>query len=104
VFPSENLRHPSNEDELGELTDQESYNLVVQLRREKVAEIRLSDLVPHLLIKFESGQTLFVNGHHDMYECWQAGDGAGYGGTDWLLVAVPGDDIEVWAPDDFGEV
>lgn len=50
---------------------------------------------------FQSGLTMFVNGHHDMYECWQAGDGAGYGGHQWLIVATPGDDIAIWAPDSF---
>jgi hypothetical protein len=48
-----------------------------------------------------SGKTLFVNGHHDKYECWQAGDGSGYINHKWLIVATQGDNISTWAPDLF---
>jgi hypothetical protein len=101
VYSSEIKDYPNTEDEMSELTEDEEHNLIFKLRREKVVDIKLGESVPHLFIIFESGQTLFVNGHHKMYECWQAGDGAGYSGEDWLIVATPGDDIATWTPDDF---
>ncbi|MGD6778551.1 hypothetical protein ACQCT3_02180 [Sutcliffiella horikoshii] len=57
----------------------------------------LGKKAPHLLIHFEDGKTLYVNGHHNQYECWQAGDDDGDG---WLMVAMPGDDIAYWEPED----
>lgn len=101
VFPSEIKDYPTSEDEMGDLTEDEEYNLVYKLRREKVVDIILGESVPHLIIVFQSGQSMFINGHHNMYECWQAGDGGGYTGEEWLIVATPGDDIATWAPDDF---
>jgi hypothetical protein len=82
------------------LTEEEKYTLIYKLRREKVIDIKLGDTVPHLIIVFQSGLTMFINGHDDMYECWQAGDGAGYTGEEWLIVATPGDDFATWAPAD----
>ncbi len=101
VFSSGNNDYPNSEDEMSELTEEDEYNLVFKLRREKVVDIKLGETVPHLFIVFQSGKTLFVNGHHNMYECWQAGDGSGYSGDNWLIVATPGDDITTWAPDEF---
>lgn len=101
VFSSEIKDQPNSEDEIEDLTEEEKFNLIFNLRRDKIVDIKLGESVPHLFIVFQSGQTLFVNGHHKMYECWQAGDGAGYAGQDWLIVATPGDDIATWAPSHF---
>jgi hypothetical protein len=100
-FPSAINDYPNSEDEMEDLTEEDEYSLVFKLRREKVIDIKLGENVPHLIIIFQSGLTMFINGHHDMYECWQAGDGAGYTGEEWLIVATPGDDIATWAPNDF---
>ncbi len=101
VFPSENIDYPNSEDDMEDLTEEEEYNLVFKLRRDKVVDIKLGETVPHLIIVFQSGLTMFVNGHHDMYECWQAGDGTGYTGEQWMIVATPGDDIATWLPTDY---
>ncbi|WP_423410303.1 hypothetical protein AABM38_10400 [Heyndrickxia sp. MSNUG] len=101
VFPSAINEFPNSEDEMDDSTEEEEYSLLIKLQREKVIDIKLGETVPHLKIGFSSGLTIFVNGHHDMYECWQAGDGAGYTGEEWLIVATPGDDITTWAPNDF---
>jgi hypothetical protein len=101
VFPTEIKDFPNSEDEMEDLTEEEEYNLVFKLRRDKVVDVKLGETVPHLIMVFQSGLTMFVNGHHDKYECWQVGDGAGYGGEQWLIVSTPGDGIATWAPDDF---
>jgi hypothetical protein len=48
---------------------------------------------------YASGNTIFINGYHSKYECWQAGDGKGYTGDEWLIVAVPNNNIAIWSPD-----
>ncbi|WP_420910340.1 hypothetical protein [Neobacillus muris] len=101
LFPTEIIDYPNSEDEMDDLTEDEQLNLVFKLRRDKVVDVKLGKTVPHLIMVFQSGLTMFVNGHHEMYECWQVGDGAGYGGDQWLIVATPGDDIATWAPNDF---
>jgi hypothetical protein len=101
VFPKGTQLFPVSEAEMVELSEEEEYQLIFELRREKVIAVRLGTQSPHLHIEFESGKTLFVNGHHDKYECWQVGDGTGYTHHKWLIVATPGDGISTWARDSF---
>ncbi|RED52949.1 hypothetical protein DFP95_1285 [Cohnella lupini] len=101
VYPKNTYDFPNSENEMSELSEEHEYKLIFELRREKVANIKLGKLAPHLHIEFESGKTLFVNGHHHKFECWQAGDGLGYSGDEWLVVATPGDGISMWAPQSF---
>ncbi|MBJ7933027.1 hypothetical protein JDS81_27695 [Bacillus cereus group sp. N31] len=93
--------YPLSEKEIEIKTEEELLRAVIDIRREKVIDIQLGEVSPHLIITLESGKVLFVNGHHPDYECWQIGDEGDYCGKDWLIVAVPGDNIVVWAPDDF---
>lgn len=101
IIPSETNDHPVSEDDIEDLTEEEKYSLIIKLRREKVADIKLGKTAPHLIIVFQSGLTMFVNGHHNFYECWQAGDGVGYVGEGWLVVAAPGNEVFTQVPDDF---
>ncbi|UKS28524.1 hypothetical protein LOZ80_06210 [Paenibacillus sp. HWE-109] len=101
VFPKGIKVFPVSEAEMVELSEEEEYQLIFELRREKVNAVKLGNQSPHLHIVFDSGKTLFVNGHHDKYECWQARDGYGYTGDEWLIVATPGDSISTWAPNSF---
>ncbi|QHJ70908.1 hypothetical protein [Planococcus halotolerans] len=84
-----------------ELDDEESFQLLLRYRREKVKDVWLGDESPHLYISFESGKVLYVNGHDKNYECWQLGDMHGYGDGDWLIVAVPSNEIATWSPEEF---
>jgi hypothetical protein len=93
--------YPISEEEIHVNTEEEQFKAIFDIRREKVVDIRLGDISPHLIITLESGKVLFINGYHPDYECWQTGDGGAYVGDDWLLVAVPGDDIAVSSPDSF---
>ncbi|MEY8350616.1 hypothetical protein AALF16_20405 [Bacillus cereus] len=93
--------YPLSEKEVEIKTEEDLLKSVIDIRREKIVDIRLGDVSPHLIITLESGKVLFVNGHHPDYECWQIGDGGDYGEGDWLLVSVPGDGITIWAPDHF---
>ncbi|WP_225446208.1 hypothetical protein [Paenibacillus rhizovicinus] len=64
VFPKDTHDFPNSEDEMSELSEEDEYKLIFELRREKIAKIKLGKISPHLHIEFESGKTLFVNGHH----------------------------------------
>jgi len=65
-----------------------------------VKDVWLETGSPNLCMLFESGKVLYVNGEDDNYECWQIGDGYGYVEEDWLVVAVPGNEIAVWSPEE----
>ena len=40
-----------------------------------IVDVRLGDIIPHLLLEFENGQTLYKNGHHDRFESWNISGG-----------------------------
>ncbi|WZP39631.1 hypothetical protein NM897_14550 [Planococcus maritimus] len=84
-----------------ELDDEDSFQLFLRNRREKVKDVWLGEESPHLYILLESGKILYVNGHDENYECWQLGDQSGYGDGNWLIVAVPGNEIATWSPEEF---
>ncbi len=69
------------------------------MRRQKLIDLKLDKKTPYLFITLENGYTIFVNGFHDFYECWQAG--VQFDEEDWLVVAAPGDQIAIWAPPRF---
>jgi hypothetical protein len=101
VFSKQPGDPPKYNEKMDELDEEESIKRILEIRREEIVDIALGDKSPHLLITFKSGKVLFVNGFDRNFECWQAGDGDGYGGDEWLIVAVPGNEIAVWAPKDF---
>lgn len=101
IYDKNTYIFPNSEDEIKELSEEDEYKLIFELRRDKVVNVKLGTNIPHLYIEFKSGNILFVNGHHHKYECWQAGDGLGYTGDEWLVVATPGDGISLWVPETF---
>ncbi len=64
--------------------------LICSVKDDKIADVYLAEQVPHLVIHFESGKALIINGHDEMYETWQVNSG------DVCIVACPGDEIAVW--------
>lgn len=60
-----------------------------------IVDIKLGDNIPHLLITFENGQTLFINGHHSQYESWD------FYAEDFHVVATPEDGLAIWHPHGF---
>ncbi|MTD31350.1 hypothetical protein [Planomicrobium sp. YIM 101495] len=84
-------------EDMNELDDEDSLQLLLSSRREKVKDVWLGDESPHLSISFDSGKFLYVNGFDEHYECWQVGDQPGFGGGEWLIVAAPGNKIATWS-------
>ncbi len=66
-----------------------------------IVDARLSDHVPHLLLTFSNGQTLYINGHHERYESWNIAAGHVTAGSGFLVVAGPEDGLTIWGPDEF---
>lgn len=101
VYDDVPLVYPSSEKEVPAHTEEQHFKHIWDVKRQKVVNVQLGHRSPHLIISFESGSILFVNGHDPNYECWQLGDHFSGGSCDWLLVATPGDDIAVWSPESF---
>ena len=90
---------PASEEELGEWSLAELARIAGLLQPHRIVSASLAETVPHLLVGFESGHTLFVNGHHEQYEMWEVG--ATTGPDAFLVVACPDDEVAVWAPSGF---
>ena len=102
VFPSRPASFPATEDEVrGPTTDAEEYECIISLRHRTVVDVEVCYPAPHLLVTFNDGSVLYVNGHNDRYEPWQAGQSHS-GSEQWLVVACPCDSIAIWSPEHFG--
>ncbi|MBU8753791.1 hypothetical protein [Priestia megaterium] len=99
VYPEACDTYPSSEGEVPFNIEEQHFKHIWDIRRQKVVNVQLDTVSPHLIISLESGRVLFVNGYDPTYECWQLGDP--FGGVDWLLVATPGGDIAIWCPSEF---
>lgn len=100
LLSSIDKRYPSKEDEIEDLSEEEKYLQIIQMRRQVVNKIELvDDQIPHLLIRFENDCSLFINGYHEEFECWQAG----VDGDSELVIALPGKDLAIWTLDHFPE-
>ncbi|MDR4426032.1 hypothetical protein FOR95_21375, partial [Bacillus anthracis] len=97
LFNKSTKRYLLNEDDFEDYSEEEEYERIFEIRRQKVTDIQLGLESPHLIIILESGKIIFVNGFHDHYECWQAGMQC----EQWLVVAAPGNEIATWTPDKF---
>ncbi|MCU0096218.1 hypothetical protein N7917_18905 [Bacillus sp. OR9] len=97
LFNKSTKRYPLNEDDFEDYSEEEEYERIFEIRRQKVTDIQLGLESPHLIITLESGKIIFVNGFHDHYERWQAGMQC----EQWLVVAAPGNEIATWTPDKF---
>lgn len=77
----------------------DSSKKLCELGMKKIVEVNLGDTSPHLLLTFDTGEVLFINGHHDTYECWQVGVSNTENDEEvWEVVACPGDSLAIWVP------
>jgi len=95
IYPSDTVSFPGSEIAMMDMTEEEEYWNLYKIRRQKVTQIKIGEMSPHLYITLESGLILFVNGFHEKYECWQSGV---LFDDSWLVVACPGNGIAIWAP------
>lgn len=74
----------------------ESLKSLCELGQKSIIDIVLSPH-NHLIVHFETADILIVCGYSEVYECWQVGSSNG----DWLVVACPGTNFAIWAPDNW---
>jgi hypothetical protein len=100
IFESFPEKIPFHEDELPKLDWIEEAKRLCVLRLKRITDVRLGENIPHLFIQFESGEVLFVYGHHDLYENWQLGVWSKLNTSEhWDVIAIPGDDVAIWCPE-----
>jgi hypothetical protein len=90
---------PNHEDELPDMDWIDGYKILCELRLKRITNVQLGKFIPHLFIYFETGEVLFIFGHHDKYESWQLGVwNNSYKDEHWDVIAVPGNNIAVFTP------
>jgi len=99
VFDSRPSSFPNGEEELPEISAEEEIREIIKLRERTIVDADLADHEPHLILTLDDGRIVFVNGKHERYECWQMG--VAFSGDVWQVVACPGGDVAVWAPENF---
>ncbi|KKK39089.1 hypothetical protein WQ57_04705 [Mesobacillus campisalis] len=100
VFPSmPEIPPPPKENHRRDLT--ESARKLCELRLKKIVDIKLGREIPHLYLIFDTGEVLYINGHHKDFESWQVEVHNNTNLSDvFAVVACPGDNLATWAPED----
>ncbi len=101
VFNSLPTQPPENESGFTETTTEQDLQILCGIREAKISNIELGNNSPHLFIHFTDGRILYVNGHHEVYECWDLGVSFNDPKETWTVVASPGDGIVIFAPEKF---
>ena len=101
VYNSVPAKFPDDEKDLPELDADEQIQLICSVREVQIVKVELGESQPHLIITQEDGRIIFINGRHEMYECWQAGVSCGDPNEMWMVVACPSGGVAVWAPESF---
>lgn len=78
----------------------EASKKLCELRLKEIVGVALGEKIPHLFLTLNTGEVLFINGHHDMYESWQVNVLNTESDKEvWEIVAIPGDSLAVWSPE-----
>ena len=85
VFDSRPERFPNGEDELSGAPAEEQIRKICDLRERTIIKAELGEVEPHLILTLDDGRVVFVNGKHDLYECWDVG--VAFNGDMWQVVA-----------------
>ena len=98
VFEDHPASWPDGEHHLSQPPLDEQLAALCALREATIARVELGERQPHLILHLDGDRALFVNGRHDQYECWQLGVALGDPNEHWMVVACPGGEVAVWAP------
>jgi hypothetical protein len=101
VFMSLPAQPPENESDFAETTREQDLQILCGIREAEIFSAELGNNSPHLLIHLTDGRILYVNGHHEIYECWDLGLAIDDPKETWNVVASPGDGVIVFAPEKF---
>lgn len=92
---------PKIEGDFPAMSVEEELAAICGVREQVIVSANLAPEVPHLFLALDSGKVLCLNGHDEQYEPWQLGVAGGDPNAVWLVVACPGDELAVWAPEGF---
>jgi hypothetical protein len=98
VFSSRPNEMPKVESDLVEVSPEKEFQAIYQLREARVRKVELGSGAPHLILTMEDGRVLFINGHDDDYEPWQAGEA--FGRPERSVIACPGGEIAMFGVED----
>lgn len=90
---------PSSEEAIVERGQEAELADLVSLRERIITKVELGEETAHLMMSFDDGRFFFMPGNHPAFESWQLGVALGDPSAPWLLVACPGGEIAIWAPD-----
>jgi hypothetical protein len=97
LFGIQSQPSPVRIDDIQEAPFHERVETLAYLARDTICDVSVGSAQPDLLLHFESGRVLFINGSDQMYESWTVQTNKADGG-EWTVVAVPGNDIALFAP------
>lgn len=101
IYDSPIQQFPNYEEEIPDIPVEEQLRLLCSIREKIIVDVQLGVDWSHLIIHLESGKVFFLNGCDADSECWQLGVAMGEPGESWFVVARPGGDLAVWAPESF---
>ena len=104
VFPTYPASFPEGEDAVPDYEDEKALHILCGLREAEIVGATLADDAPDLILTLADGRVFFLNGQHEQYEPWQLGVAFGRPEETWSVVACPGNEVAVWAPDSFTHV
>ena len=99
VYESRPAFFPNGEDELPEASAEAQIQAICDLRERTIAKAEIGGEDPHLILTLDDERVVFVNGKHDLYECWELG--VAFSGDIWQVIACPGGGVAIWAPKSF---
>lgn len=93
-------KFPANETEMEKMDRLKELEILNELSYIEIVDVKLDNSIPHLILTFQNGKSLFIHGHNEQYESWQMGVSF-QKGESWLVVACPGDELAIWHPESF---
>jgi len=85
-------------------TDQDIAKLAT-VHGDPIVEVRLGITFGHLIVQFDSGRCLFIQGNHELFESWEIRitppKELRDPNSQWFLVNTPGGDVCMWTPGAF---
>jgi hypothetical protein len=101
MFPSPPDSFPSVENDLPEISQDEEFKRICDLREASVENVELGQNAPHLILTLDDGRVVFINGHDNDYEPWQTGESFVRVGL--TVIACPGGQIALFGAEDLME-
>jgi hypothetical protein len=101
VFDAEPDSLPDSEAELPSREAEEETRAICSMREHHIKKVCVGSSAPHLMLTLEDRRFFSLNGWSVGYETWDIGVAFGNPGETLLVVATPGDELVVWAPDSF---